>query len=212
MFETKHFRKLLLFVLWIAESLYLQKMKTNWMVQNVCLLFMVICLCGCASQKYKHNLTRTETFDVDVAYKQIARLPFNKRSEPYVTCLKNEYANAFSDVELAWKCVVFRERLAHAIVESDSIHRLAVDSLNQVHDDTLKVWLKNLMTPPIPSEMPDLSDTIHLHIQQTIFSGEQEAIVIEGGHHRRNYYHLRKEDGLWKIYSDKDPEHRHDHD
>lgn len=186
-------------------------MKTRFLLQNGCVL-LLIGLFGCVSQKYKSNVTRTETFDVALTYKQIAGLKFNKRSEPYVTSLKKEYAEKFNDAELVWKCVVFRERIANAIVESDSIRPLALDSLKSVPDETLKAWLRNLMKPAAEYKQPALSDTVKVHFEQIIFPSETEAVVIEGEHHHRNYYHLRKDEGLWKIYSDEDPEHKHDHD
>ena len=172
----------------------------NRLVHNIWLL-LFLGLCGCASQKYKYNVATTEIFDVKLTQGEVVEMPFGKRSEPYVTCLKDDYAHTFRDAELGWKCILFREAFAN-IAENDSDYHMLLDTLNKLGDDTLKVFFKEMMKPFIvkpgmETREPALTDVVKKHIKQTVFKRKQEAIVDVG----QQRYYLRKNNGFWRIYN-----------
>lgn len=184
----------------------------NKLSYRICGLLLLSCLCGCASQKYKYNVVTKEIFDIKLSNQQVAELPFRKRSEPYITCLKEQFANTFKDPVLNWKCLIFREALASGLSENDSGYHVMMDTLNKVTDDTLKVILKEMMKPFIVKEgfetrEPSLSDIVKEHVEQTVFPGIGEAIVDFGKQQR---FYLRRDKGFWRIYKFENLEYPED--
>ncbi len=155
----------------------------------LCFLFAVI---GCSSQEVVNYVNKKGTLiEVNVPYSVLSRIEYKQKYEPYIICLREEYALRYGKIDMHLEHSDLRVLYGNAF-------NLSLQNMQKISDEDLIREVEEWYIPKKRSKdtMLSLKGVFNASIVQKIdSSGTISTVVID----ERIIYELELRDNKWVI-------------